>query len=337
MSISEKVSTRRLCKFFVEGNCNKLNCRFLHIENYCKHYYNGNCKFGEKCNKSHMFSVVRGRDRDRDWEANKDKGGASANKNRRKKNTISFKPDYSPPSIRLVVVNDNINSNNTLADNHIVKFGDERCSGLTHNDVLVLPNYFEDAICRDTYNKLLEEIKNCGYSGEKLWKLWHGDNHLIADDKLGGGDWKIKCPTFGNIIDNVVRYFDVDVKATRINWYKDRKDWKPYHRDAAAIDKKKSMTQNITIAMTFGSTRSASFLKFNDGGTGLASETPARIDIPLTNGSIYVFNKQVNIDWMHGIIPGSGLQSDSQEGRISDEGRISIIVWGWSKLLEERE
>ena len=32
-----------------------------------------------------------------------------------------------------------------------------------------------------------------------MWKLWHGDTHLIVDDKKG---WKKSCPTFKYVIDN---------------------------------------------------------------------------------------------------------------------------------------
>ena len=31
------------------------------------------------------------------------------------------------------------------------------------------------------------------------------------------------------------QYFKMDVKSTRLNWYKTGDDWKPYHHDAAAI------------------------------------------------------------------------------------------------------
>jgi hypothetical protein len=54
-------------------------------------------------------------------------------------------------------------------------------------------------------------------------------------------------------------------------------------------------------------------------------EKQTRVDFPLSNGSIYVFNKRVNIDWMHGII---------QELEVSNEGRISIILWGYCNNME---
>ena len=33
---------------------------------------------------------------------------------------------------------------------------------------------------------------------EQLWQSWHGDSHLIADDKRR---WKEQCPTFTMVLD----------------------------------------------------------------------------------------------------------------------------------------
>ena len=267
----------RACKSFMEGKCLEQNCEFDHDDNFCKHFYNGNCKFGDKCRKSHNF---------------KPKNKKKKQKNRRKKNTQSFEPDHSPPDMRLLV---------TTGDAPLDR-------PLSERDVIVIPNFFKD---REIYNNLLREMENSGFDEKQLWKLWHGDSHLIADDNLG--NWKSKCPTFMMVINKMKEYFDMDIKATRFNWYKDNTDWKPYHRDAAAIDERKAKTQNITVAVTFGATRSASFQHMKH---------KTRIDIPLSDGSIYVFNKQVNIDWMHGIV---------QEPEINKDGRISIICWGFTE------
>ena len=53
------------------------------------------------------------------------------------------------------------------------------------------------------YNNLLKEIEASGIDSEKLWKLWHGDTHLIADDNL---EWKDHCPTFKMVIEKVQKY-----------------------------------------------------------------------------------------------------------------------------------
>lgn len=260
------------CKFFMTGTCKKGNgCNFTHNKDFCKHFYNGRCKFSkEKCKYSHDFIPLK-------------------THIKKKKNTQSFEPEHSPPDMRILFQIDE----------------DKFTQSMTENDVVILPNFFKE---ETIYNKLLEEMKNSGFETEKLWKLWHGDTHYIADDKLG--NWKEKCPTFQMVIETMKNFFDMDVKATRFNLYKDNTEWKPYHHDAAAIDERKAKTQNFTVGITFGATRTASFQH---------AKNKTRLDFPLSNGSVYTFAKKVNVDWMHGIV---------QEPEIKKEGRISIILWG---------
>ena len=54
-------------------------------------------------------------------------------------------------------------------------------------------------------------------------------------------------------------YFDMDVKATRLNWYRDSSEWKPFHHDAAAMKEKFARSQNFTLAVSFGAERDAAF------------------------------------------------------------------------------
>lgn len=248
-------------------------------KDHCSHFNNGKCKFGKRCRKSHNFSPQV-------------KTQSDKHRHHRKKNTESFEPDVTPPDMRLLV-----SPSREIARNQ-----------LSERDVIIIPNFFEDP---GLYDRLLKEMDHCGFDASDLWKLWHGDSHYIADDKLG--NWKSHCPTFIYIVDELAKYFEMDVKASRFNLYKDNTEWKPYHRDAAAIKPDKARTQNITVALSLGATRSASFQHM---------KTKTRIDIPLSDGSVYVFNKQVNIDWMHGIV---------QEPEMKKEGRISIILWGKAK------
>lgn len=281
------MTNKKICKFFMNGNCKKgVDCDFTHDDNLCKHYFNGNCKFGDKCKLSHLIKS--------------DDNNKNNNKNKhRKKNTQSFKPDLTEPDMRVIIKTDKIND--------LSKFNIQ----MKENDVVILDSYFKNNTT--IYDQLVQEMESCGVPPDELWKLWHGDTHFIADDRLAkkmGFDWKEKCPTFNMVIESMKEYFDMDVKATRFNLYKDNTEWKPYHHDAAAIDDKKAKTQNFTVGVTFGATRTASFQH---------AKTKTRIDFPLTDGSVYTFAKQVNVDWMHGII---------QEPEIKKEGRISIILWG---------
>ena len=65
--------------------------------------------------------------------------------------------------------------------------------------------------------------------------LWHGDSHLIADDKRMGGRWKKASPSFQKVVARMEEYFGIKIQATRFNHYRDASDWKPYHHDAAAV------------------------------------------------------------------------------------------------------
>ena len=198
---------------------------FDESKNHCRHYNKGNCKFGNKCRKSHDFTPEK-------------KHEKKHKRHHHKKNTESFEPDNSPPDMRLLVA----------PSREIVK------NDLSERDVIVIPNFFDDISLYDT---LLKEMNNCGFEASELWKLWHGDSHFIADDRLG--NWKEKCPTFLRVIDELAEFFEMDVKATRFNLYNDNTEWKPYHRDAAAIKPDKARTQNITVALSLGAKRSTSF------------------------------------------------------------------------------
>lgn len=263
------------CKYFIKGNCDKENCRYIHDSNICRHFFlKGKCRDGDNCKYKHIkFN------------------------NKRKKNTECFEPSHKEPDMRIIVENG----------------GNFYPRKYKKNDVILVHNLFCDKDDFTIYNNLLAEIKETKIDNDKLWKLWHGDTHLIVDDKQ---KWKDNCPTFNMVIQKIKSYFNIDVKATRFNLYEDSTHWKPFHHDAAAVKKDKMHTQNTTIGVSFGLEREAAFEHAKHKNV---------LSIPLCNGSIYVFNKDVNIDWKHGI-----LQMDPQN--IIKEGRISIIAWGYINM-----
>lgn len=257
------------CKKFIQNSCDRVNCRFKHIEGICYHFFmKSQCKFGDSCKKSHQYTF------------------------KSKKNTESFVPSNKPADMRMMMA----------------EGGKTYPHDYHSRDLFIVKNLFDDI----SYDQLIYELKHCGIDENELFKLWHGDSHLIADDHIK--DWK-KCPLFTSVIERMKTYFKIDVKATRFNWYRDGSDWKPFHHDAAAIDPKKTKTQNMTIGVSFGRTRSACFEH---------ATTRTTIELPLENGSIYGFGSQLNMDWRHGI---TQLQKDERDK--DDKGRISIIVWGW--------
>lgn len=214
-----------------------------------------------------------------------------------RKNTESFEPNHKHADMRIMVGNGSLS--NYPRD-------------IYSRDLVIIPNFTN---IDNVYQKLLNEIKDSEVDQEGLWKLWHGDTHLIADDHL---KWKSKCPTFNLVIEKISRYFSMDIKATRFNLYRDSNDWKPFHHDAAAVKEDKAKTQNFTIGLSFGLERSVCFQH---------AKTRQTIDIPLDNDSLYAFSKDINIEWRHGIpqIPPE---------KYKNEGRISIIAWGKIDMME---
>jgi hypothetical protein len=277
------MASNQICKHYVENKCNHGDkCKFTHVNNICRHHFFGNCKHGDKCKFSHEYKLPKQKN-------NKPK--------LIKKNTETFVPSHQPRDMTVCFGNPK--------DPHYNPASGE----IRGRDVIFVPNLF----CRDDdmtiYNKLLEEIKESGAEEKGVWKLWHGDSHMIADDHL---NWKLKCPTFNMVIGTISKYFNMDVKATRFNWYRDSNEWKPYHHDAAAVDPEKAKIQNFTVGVSFGLTRNAAFEH---------AKTKTTVEFPLTNGSVYCFANLVNVEWRHGI---PQLPPD----QFSEEGRISIIAWG---------
>ena len=110
---------------------------------------------------------------------------------------------------------------------------------VTSRDVIVVNDLFGDQSDLSIYDDLLAELRDSGVAESQLWQLWHGDSHVIADDKR---KWKQNCPTFAKVIKKLEEYFEMDVKATRLNWYRDSREWKPFHHDAAAVKVKLNRT-----------------------------------------------------------------------------------------------
>jgi hypothetical protein len=276
--------TDKICKHHVKGVCNKNDkCEFKHIDNICRFHFFGKCRDGDTCKASHLYKL------------NGNSNSKSPYKLVKGKNTESFIPSDKPADMRIVLGDSSCNQYNNIYKSR---------------DIILVQNLFSDM--PDVFENLLAEIKN--NTNEDVWKLWHGDSHMIADDHIM---WKSKCPTFAKVLERLKTYFKLNVKATRLNWYRDSTDWKPYHHDAAAIDPKKAKTQNLTVGVSFGATRDASFEH---------AKTKTTIDFPLTNGSVYCFGPTVNVEWRHGI-PQNKDKDNSGE-------RISIIAWSWVEMSD---
>lgn len=168
-----------------------------------------------------------------------------------------------------------------------------------------------DLLTTDEANHYFDAIMNHVRDRKDLWKSWHGDNHLIADDHQ---EWKKDCPEFQELINRIESYFQMKTRATRLNWFRAGDDFKPYHHDAAAVKPDKAKTQNITIGLNLGADRVISFEH---------AKHKTIIDLPLRNGTMYAFMRDVNVVWRHGVPQESG----------KGEERISVIDWGYTEKV----
>ena len=323
----------QVCNDHLNRKCTREQCKFKHV---CSHFWRfGQCKFNNECKFEHIVKLPRKTYYNSDYhlqqqtneqketqqketqqketqqketpkeqqqkekqKRNKDK----YNKNKTKiKNTESFEPiPESKTNLRVVV-------HNTVYNNLFDK-------QLTTKDVLVVPDLFNDHKPGDIYKLLLHEIEHCGNDKKDVFKMWHGDSHLIADDHLS---WKKSCPTFTMVVDRMRNYFKMDIKATRFNYYQDASHFKPMHFDASAVKPEKAKVQNFTLAVSFGATRDAAFEH---------AGTKTIVSLPQPDSSIYAFCKDINVTWRHGILMGT----ENDTSKTEDQGgRISIICWGW--------
>ena len=276
MNLKEKY-----CIPFLDGICTRDSCKFLHDPTVCPQLYiSGKCTTSN-CTLRHIKRRPRQENRP----------------GRKQKNTESWNPMDRPVDMRVVI---------DLSETHLDTL-------LTSRDVVVCPNIFVGFRPLELYHLLASEIENCGVSESDLLKLWHGNEtnpgtHLIANDRT---PWKRNCDTFKFVVDTLARYFRMDVKATRFNWYKDTSQWKPFHFDAAAVDPVKSQTQNFTVAVSFGATREAAFER--------ADSSRNVISFPQPDGWVYCFSKDINLLYRHGIL---------QDLPKREDPRISVILWG---------
>lgn len=84
--------------------------------------------------------------------------------------------------------------------------------------------------------------------------------------------------------------------------------------------------QNITVGVSFGASRELAFLHTKNG---------SRIYFPQSNGMMFSFGRDVNINWKHGINALSA--EEIAGGGPNSLGRVSIILWGLCPLTIEED
>ena len=202
-----------------------------------------------------------------------------------------------------------------------------------------------------------------------------GNGHLIVNDKdcrWQQAQQRGEAPMYTAVHQRIEDFFQMRIQGKRYNHYRDMTNWKPFHFDSAALDKDAgkgkggggckggkggkgggrphmSQSQNMTVGVSFGEARQAAFewagargregcdvpdhLQSPAASTGSHKNVVLSLTVP--DSSTYTFGRDVNLLWRHGIIaekPPAGRMG----GRIDvEEGRISIIAWGWVDQYDE--
>jgi hypothetical protein len=173
-----------------------------------------------------------------------------------------------------------------------------------NNDYKLLLNgssYIPNFICKTNdmtiYNNLKKELEE-------------NNNNMIQWSKHFKYEDPTFSKTFNEIINKMADYFNVDVMATRLNYYPNEKSYKPLHHDKNAYGNCK---EDYTMGISIGSRRELQFIHV---------KTNKSFRFPQNNGDCFSFDKDVNINFKHGVPKKYTKTGD----------RFSIIAWG--KLLD---
>jgi hypothetical protein len=159
---------------------------------------------------------------------------------------------------------------------------------------IYLPNFFCKTDDTSIFDKLVLDLENNSEFGMIKWS---------KHEKHENPDFS---PTFNAIVKQMAEKFNVEVLVTRLNYYKDGNDWKPFHHDSHAYGEKQ---ENFTMGASFGESRALEFLHEPSGN---------KFSFPQNNGDVFAFTTEINKKFMHGI-PKSTAASGP---------RFSIIAWG---------
>lgn len=125
-----------------------------------------------------------------------------------------------------------------------------------------------------------------------------------------------KCFQF--IIQQMSDFFDVEVYATRLNFYADGSSWKPFHHDSHAYGGREKR-EDFTMGASFGCQRKLTFLHPSSG---------QMFDFPQQNCDIFAFTSEANKAFQHGV-------PKAKHGAKAGP-RFSVIAWGRRRTLNER-
>lgn len=175
--------------------------------------------------------------------------------------------------------------------------------------------YIHNFVCTENDNSLYHSLKK--ELVESTGATMDGDGGLIEWSKHQVFENPTDISeTFNQIIEMLAEYFDVDVYATRLNYYRDGSQWKPQHHDSHAYGGR-AQREDFTVGITLGAERSLLFIH---------EASKREFNFPQKNGDCFAFTGEVNKTFTHGV--------PRVHAPIGD--RFSIIAWGRRKSLNPR-
>jgi hypothetical protein len=172
---------------------------------------------------------------------------------------------------------------------------------LVRGHAIYLPRFFRSEDCSNYLKLLVDDMKAVG-EGMVNWS-----QHLKHENP----DFS---PTFRSIVAAMADYFDVEVYATRLNFYPDATSWKPFHHDSHAYAAGHAQREDFTMGASFGGTRE---LIFKHVGSGVC------FTFPQADGDVFAFDSIVNKQFQHGV----------PRGKKNCGPRFSIIAWGRRRTI----
>merc|ERR1711920_824579 len=113
--------------------------------------------------------------------------------------------------------------------------------------------------------------------------------------------------------------FGIKASASRLNLYRSRDDYKPFHYDRGRDSRG---VPQVTVGASFGATRELTLMHVASGVT---------MGFPMHNGDIFAFTPEINNVFMHGV---PRVKAKDVAG---EQARMSLILWGSRvQLLDQR-
>jgi hypothetical protein len=211
---------------------------------------------------------------------------------------------YVPKKDRIVDNNKISKYASTMMKSEFNKFGNTKLINdykkLLDDGCVYIPNYYCSKNDLTIFNHLKDEIKT---QDPINWsKHMKYENPTFSE-------------TFNEIVDKLGKDFKITVSQTRLNYYRDHNDWKPFHHDSHAYGTKE---ENYTLGVSFGGMRVMEFIQDDIDDIDEINKTKDKFSFPQHNGDIFGFTKEVNKKFMHGIPKGENGCGE----------RFSIIIWG---------